>query len=52
MTRRDVYLMVQRRARAAGIDTAIGCHTFRVPGITNCLVNDGTLEKAQQIANH
>jgi len=52
MTRRDVYEMVRRRARDAGIETAIGCHTFRATGITNYLVNGGTLEKAQQLANH
>lgn len=52
MTRRDVYEMVCRRARDAGIGTAVGCHTFRATGITNYLVNGGTLEKAQQLANH
>jgi len=52
MTRRDVYEMVRRRAKAAGIETAIGCHTFRATGITNYLTNGGTLEKAQQLANH
>ncbi|QJW95379.1 tyrosine-type recombinase/integrase [Frigoriglobus tundricola] len=52
MSRRDVYEMVRRRAAAAGIETAIGCHTFRATGITNYLINGGTLEKAQQIANH
>lgn len=52
MSRRDVYDMVRRRAKEAGIETAIGCHTFRATGITNYLVNGGTLEKAQQLANH
>jgi integrase/recombinase XerD len=52
LTRRDVYEMVRRRAEDAGIATAIGCHTFRATGITNYLVNGGTLEKAQQLANH
>ncbi|MBN9520120.1 tyrosine-type recombinase/integrase [bacterium] len=52
MTRRDVYEMVRRRAKDAAIETAIGCHTFRATGITNYLVNGGTLEKAQQLANH
>src|SRR5712692_7376450 len=28
MTRKDVWSMVRRRASDAGIDTAIGCHTF------------------------
>lgn len=52
LTRRDVYEMVRRRAKDAAIGTAIGCHTFRATGITNYLVNGGTLEKAQQLANH
>jgi len=52
ITRRDAYEMVRRRGALAGIETAIGCHTFRATGITNYLVNGGTLEKAQQIANH
>jgi integrase/recombinase XerD len=52
MTRRDVYNMVRRRAIAAGIETSIGCHTFRATGITNYLTNGGTLEKAQALANH
>ncbi|MFO0849953.1 MAG: tyrosine-type recombinase/integrase [Gemmataceae bacterium] len=52
LTRGDVYRMVRRRAADAGIATAIGCHTFRATGITNYLVNGGTLERAQQLANH
>ena len=52
LTRGDVYRMVRRRAADAGIATAIGCHTFRATGITNYLVNGGTLEKAQALANH
>lgn len=52
LTRRDVYKMVQRRARDAQLETAISCHTFRATGITNYLTNGGTLEKAQQLANH
>ncbi len=52
MTRGDVYQMVKRRAADAGIETAIGCHTFRATGITNYLLNAGTLEKAQALANH
>ena len=48
----DVFRMVGRRAAAAGIRTRIGCHSFRATGITNYLLNGGTLEKAQKIANH
>lgn len=52
LTRRDAYRMVRRRQRDAGIATDIGCHTFRATAITNYLTNGGSLEKAQQLANH
>jgi site-specific recombinase XerD len=48
----DAYRMIQRRAKAAGVKTRIGCHTFRATGITAYLKNKGTLEHAQYIANH
>ena len=48
----DAYRMIQRRARAAGIKTRIGNHTFRATGVTAYLKNGGKLEVAQQIANH
>ena len=48
----NAYVMSQRRARAAGIRTRIGNHTFRATGITAYLKNGGTLEKAAAIANH
>ena len=44
--------MVQRRALEAGIATAVCCHSFRATGITNYLLNKGTLEKAQVMACH
>jgi integrase/recombinase XerD len=44
--------MIQRRARQAGVLTSICCHSFRATGITNYLLNGGTLEKAQKMANH
>ena len=46
------WQMVQRRASAANIATKIGNHTFRGTGITTYLNNNGTLEKAQQMAAH
>ena len=52
LDRKDAFAMVQRRARAAGIQTKIGCHTFRATGITIYLTNGGDLEKAQQMAAH
>jgi site-specific recombinase XerD len=48
----NAYAMVQRRASAAGIGTAIGNHTFRATGITAYLKNGGTLENAAAMANH
>ena len=52
LSRTDVWYMVQRRAAAAGIETAIGCHTFRATGITDYLTNGGKLEVAQRMAGH
>jgi integrase/recombinase XerD len=52
MWQQDAYRMIQRRAADAGIKTRIGNHTFHVTGITAYLKNKGTLEAAQQIANH
>lgn len=48
----NAWEMIRRRARQAGIHTPIGCHTFRATGITAYLKNEGTLEKAAQMANH
>ncbi|MBL8216561.1 MAG: tyrosine-type recombinase/integrase [Bryobacterales bacterium] len=48
----NVYLMIQRRASAAGIATRICCHSFRATGITTYLKNGGKLEIAQQMAAH
>jgi len=48
----EVWRMIRRRAAGAGIETKIGCHTFRATGITAYLENGGTLEHTQQIAAH
>jgi integrase/recombinase XerD len=48
----DAYRIIRRRAKAAGIETRIGNHSFRATGITAYLKNSGKLEVAQQIANH
>ncbi|MBX6315962.1 MAG: tyrosine-type recombinase/integrase [Isosphaeraceae bacterium] len=48
----DVWRMIRRWAKKAGIKTPIGCHSFRATGITNYLEHSGTLEKAQQMAAH
>jgi len=48
----NAFAMVRRRAAAAGIETAIGNHSFRATGITTYLKNGGTLERAATMANH
>src|SRR5262245_60335716 len=42
----NAWLMVRRRAKAAGITTKVCNHTFPGTGITAYLENGGTLEKA------
>ena len=48
----DAYLVIERRARQAGIKTKIGNHSMRATGLTDYLKSGGTLEKAQEMANH
>jgi site-specific recombinase XerD len=48
----NAYAMIQRRAKAAGIATRVGNHSFRATGVTAYLKNGGTLEKAARMANH
>lgn len=52
MHRNDAWRMIKRRAKAAGLSDAIGNHTFRATGITAFRDNGGSLEEAQEIANH
>lgn len=52
MSRHDVWSMIRRRARKAGLPERCSCHTFRATGITVYLSNGGTLEHAQHIAGH
>jgi site-specific recombinase XerD len=52
MNQSDAWRMIRRRAAAAGITAAIGCHTFRATGITAYLANGGALEHAQEMAAH
>ncbi len=44
--------VIRRQALAAGIKTAVGCHTFRATEIMAYLENGGRLEIAQQMAAH
>jgi site-specific recombinase XerD len=52
MTRNDVFRMVKRRARRAELSSATCCHSFRATGITEYMLNGGTLAKAAKIAGH
>jgi site-specific recombinase XerD len=52
MTRVDAYRMIKRRAKDVGLETSIGCHTFRATGITDYLKNGGRIEVAQRMAGH
>lgn len=49
-TRNDVFRMVKRRAKNAGLSVDTCCHRFRATGITAYLDNGGTIENAQAIA--
>jgi len=44
--------IVKRRAIVANFPRRICCHTFRATGITAYLEEGGTIQHAQQIANH
>src|SRR6202049_359949 len=52
ISRTDVWYMVRRRAADAGIETAIGCHTFRATGITDYLTNGGGGEDGARKGGH
>ena len=52
ITPRDVHRMIKRYGRKAGVSDKICCHTFRATGITQFLLNGGTVEQAQRIAAH
>src|SRR5207302_9321148 len=52
LSRKDVWAMIKRRARHAGVSPRICCHTFRATGITQFLLSGGSLENAQLIAAH
>ena len=52
MSQPDAWRMIRRRTAAAGIAAEIGCHAFRVTGITAYLANGGALEHAQEMAAH
>jgi site-specific recombinase XerD len=52
INRRDMLRAVKQRCDAAGLSDAFCNHTFRGTGITVFLNNGGSLEAAQDMANH
>ena len=50
--RTEALMMVKRRAKQAGLSAEICSHTARASGITNFILNGGSLEDAQRIAGH
>jgi integrase len=52
LSRVDAFSMVKRRLKNAGLPAAFSDHSFRASGITQFLENGGSLETAQQIADH
>ena len=52
ITRRDMLRVVKERCVAAGLSEEFCNHTFRGTGMTVFLSNGGSLEAAQEMANH
>ena len=52
LNRKEACAMVKRRCKAAGLGDRFSNHTMRATGITAYLSNDGSLDKAQQMAAH
>jgi len=52
ISRRDMLRVVKTRCAQAGLPDTICNHTFRGTGITAFLQNGGSLEAAQDMANH
>lgn len=44
--------MVRRRAKDAGIEAAIGNHSFRAIGLTDYLESGGDINVARRMAGH
>jgi site-specific recombinase XerD len=52
MTRNDVFRMVRRRARHAGLPAGVCSHSFRGTGLTEYMRKGGDLRTAARLANH
>ena len=47
----DAYRIIQKRAKAAGIETKIGNHTFRATGITAYLTYERSFLESAALVN-
>ncbi len=52
LDRANAFSMVRRRAKGAGLETPIGCRSFRATGITIDPLIGGVFEKTQMMAAH
>ncbi|HXO19435.1 MAG TPA: tyrosine-type recombinase/integrase [Thermoanaerobaculia bacterium] len=52
LSARSALRVVKRRAEQSGLGDDPGCHSCRATGITNYLLNGGTIERAAAIAGH
>lgn len=52
MTGLDVWRMLKRRLKDAGLPAGLSPHSFRVATITDLLENGASLEEAQHLAGH
>ncbi len=52
MTENDMYRMLKRRIRAAGLSEHLSPHSFRVTTITELLKQGVALEDVQNLAGH
>jgi len=52
MSRVDAWYTERRRAKDAGIEAAIGNHSFRAIGITDYLERGGDINIAKRMAGH
>jgi integrase/recombinase XerD len=52
LNRYNAWAAIRKRAKAAGFLTPVGCHTWRAPGITIYLENDGCRLQLNRRLNH
>jgi len=52
LNRKRAYDMIKRRLKKSGLSPVYSPHSMRATGITNYLLNGGSIEVAQDIAGH